>query len=78
VAVREKETRDAIRRERLEVRMDDVHAQPPIIECYSAVDEEHFAPLLESKAVHPNFAETAQRDEAKRMHARGGGCAGPV
>ena len=75
--VRDEEAGDPVPLERSEVGVHDVDAEPPIVEADPAVDEEHLAPLLDREAVHPDFAEAAQRKEAhggvRPSEARRGG-----
>ena len=58
------------RLERPEVRVDDVDAEPAVVERDAAVDEQHVAALLDGHAVHAHLAEAAER---KHPQTRGGG-----
>jgi len=51
--------------------MNDVDAEPSVIERHAAIDEHHLAALLDREAVHADFAETAEREDGNRAH-RGG------
>jgi hypothetical protein len=64
VPVRDGDARDAVALESREVRVHHVDAETSPVEPDPAVDDEHFASLLEGEAVHPDLAKAAEGDEA--------------
>jgi len=77
VAVREEDAVDVPREalERAEVGVNDVDAEPPVVEGDAAVDQEDLPVLLDREAVHPHLAEAAQGHQPDRL-ARGGAFGG--
>ena len=78
VAVRDDDAREALPEalERREIRVDDVDAEPAVVERDAAVDEQHVAALLDRHAVHADLAEAAERQHPQpgaRVGGRGGG-----
>jgi hypothetical protein len=57
--------------EPLPVGVHDVDPEPPLIEDHAAVEDDDPAVVLDRHAVHPDLAETAERDETNRArHVR--------
>ena len=55
-----------IQQQVIEARVIDVDAEIGRRKRDAAIDEQHVVALLESHAVHPDFAQSAERDDAKR------------
>ena len=65
VAVRHEEARDPVVVEGPELRVDHVDPEPAVVERHPAVDDQGLAALLEGEAVHADFAEATEDEDAQ-------------
>ena len=68
VPVRDEETGHSKALERREIRVDHVDPEVAVIEGDAAVDDQGLFALRHGKAVHPDFSETAEREDPNRSH----------